>query len=56
MDVRIEAPEIRQAIIDLVAGTIPNVKVTDITFHRQKGGDVYADAKVEITQPKPASK
>lgn len=48
MHIRIDNAEIVAAVTALIQEKIPLAKVVEITFTRMKGGQVYADATIEI--------
>jgi hypothetical protein len=48
MKLRIENDEITQAVIELIQAKVVGSKVATLTFTRQKGGQVYAEAEVDF--------
>ena len=48
MHIRIDNDEIVAAVTALIQETIPNATVVEVLFTRMKGGQVYADATIEL--------
>ena len=48
MHIRIDNDEIVAAVTALIQETIPNATVIEVLFTRKKGGQVYADATIEL--------
>ena len=48
MHIRIDNDEIVAAVTALIQETIPDSTVVEVLFTRKKGGQVYADATIEI--------
>ena len=48
MHIRVDNAEIVAAVTALIKETIPNATVVEVLFTRMKGGEVYADATIEL--------
>ena len=49
MKLRVDNDEIVAAVTQLIEQKIPQATVLEILFTRKKGGQVYADVEVNIT-------